>query len=136
MRKGFDTLCGVVRSQMGRDPLSGEVFIFINRQGNTVKLLHWERGGLVLYHKRLELGCIERPVYDPGQKSFAMKWSTLVMMIEGISVKNIVRRKRFGDGSIILKRPSKIGAFEVGYGTAFIDKLQSGYSGYKKRYSA
>jgi hypothetical protein len=99
MRKGFDTLCGVVRSQMGRDPLSGEVFIFINRQGNTVKLLHWERGGLVLYHKRLELGCIERPVYDPGQKSLSMKWSTLVMMIEGISVKNIVRRKRFGDGS-------------------------------------
>lgn len=99
MRKGFDTLCGVVRSRMGRDPLSGEVFIFINRQGNTVKLLHWERGGLVLYHKRLESGCIERPVYDPGQKSLSMKWSTLVMMIEGISVKNMILRKRFGDGS-------------------------------------
>jgi transposase len=95
MRKGFDTLCGVVRSQMGRDPLSGEVFIFLNRPCSTVKLLHWETGGLVLYHKRLESGCFERPVYDEKQNSFSMKWSELVMMIEGLSMKNIRQRKRF-----------------------------------------
>ena len=95
MRKGFNTLCGVVRSQMGRDPLSGEVFIFINRPRSTIKLLHWESGGLVLYHKRLEAGGFERPVYDEKQNSFHMKWSELVMMIEGLSMKNIVQRKRF-----------------------------------------
>lgn len=99
MRKGFDTLCGVVRSQIGRDPLSGEVFIFMNRQRNTIKLLHWERGGLVIYHKRLETGCFERPVYDEGQKSFRMKWSGLVMMVEGLSMENVLQRKRF-EGSI------------------------------------
>jgi transposase len=97
MRKGFDTLCGVVRSQMGRDPLSGEVFIFINRQRCRIKLLHWESGGLVLYHKRLESGCFERPLYDGKQNSFKMKWPELVMMIEGISMKNMVQRKRFND---------------------------------------
>ena len=95
MRKGFDTLCGVVRSQMGRNPLSGEVFIFVNRPRNTIKLLHWERGGLVLYQKRLETGGFERPTYDEKQKSFQMKWSELVMMVEGLSMKNIVQRKRF-----------------------------------------
>jgi hypothetical protein len=42
MRKGFDTLCGVVRLHMGRDPLSGEVFILINGTRTTVKMLHWE----------------------------------------------------------------------------------------------
>jgi len=100
MRKGFDTLCGVVRSQMGRNPLSGEVFIFLNRHRSTVKLLHWERGGLVLYHKRLESGCFEHPLYDEKQNSFQMKWSELVMMVEGLSMKNVVQRKRFDNPSL------------------------------------
>lgn len=95
MRKGFDALSGVVRSQMGRDPLSGEVFIFVNRSRNTVKMLHWERGGLVIYHKRLESGQFERPFFDERQHAFKMRWSELVMMIEGVSMKNIVQRKRF-----------------------------------------
>lgn len=95
MRKGFDALSGVVRSRMGRDPLSGEVFIFVNRSRNTVKMLHWERGGLVIYHKRLESGQFERPFFDERQHAFKMRWSELVMMIEGVSMKNIVQRKRF-----------------------------------------
>lgn len=112
MRKGFDTLCGVVRSQMGRNPLSGEVFIFLNRHRSTVKLLHWERGGLVLYHKRLESGCFERPLYDEKQNSFQMKWSELVMMVEGLSMKNIVQRKRFdpSPGKSKMKREAGTGA--------------------------
>jgi len=95
MRKGFDSLSGVVRSQMGRDPLSGEVFIFVNRGRTTVKLLHWEHGGLVVYHKRLESGQFERPVYNDKQNAFQMRWSELVMMIEGVSMKNMVQNKRF-----------------------------------------
>lgn len=95
MRKGFDALSGVVRSQMGRDPLSGEVFIFVNRSRNTVKMLHWEHGGLVIYHKRLETGRFERPFFDEKQNAFQMRWSELVMMIEGVSMKNIIQRKRF-----------------------------------------
>jgi len=95
MRKGFNSLCGVVRSQMGRDPLSGEVFIFINRKRQTVKLLHWERGGLVSFHKRLESGCFERPRYDEQQRAFRMNWPELVMMIEGVSLQQRVHRKRF-----------------------------------------
>ena len=112
MRKGFDTLCGVVRSQMGRNPLSGEVFIFVNRQHSTVKLLHWERDGLVLYHKRLEKGSFEKPRFDEKLSSFQMKWSELVMMIQGLSMKNIVQRKRFDFSSDKnrMKRDAGIGA--------------------------
>jgi transposase len=95
MRKGFDALSGVVRSRMGRDPLSGEVSIFVNRGRNTVKILHWERGGLVIYHKRLESGQFERPYYDQKQNAFQMRWSQLVMMIEGVSMKGTVQHKRF-----------------------------------------
>jgi hypothetical protein len=95
MRKGFDTLCGVVRSEMGRDPLNGEVYIFMNRPRTTIKLLHWERGGLVLYHKRLEQGRFTMPRFDPKMQSYALRWTDLVMMIEGISLEKVHYGKRY-----------------------------------------
>ncbi len=95
MRKGFDALCGVVRSQMGRDPLSGEVFIFLNRSRTTIKLLHWERGGFVLYHKRLERGCFSLPVFDKNSRSYVLRWADLVLMVEGISLEKVRYQKRF-----------------------------------------
>lgn len=95
MRKGFDSLCGVVRSQMGRDPLSGEVFVFINRPRTTIKLLHWERGGLVIYHKRLEEGRFTMPRYDATSGSYSLQWTELVMMVEGISLGDVRYRKRY-----------------------------------------
>jgi transposase len=95
MRKGFDALCGVVRGQMHRNPLSGEVFIFMNRPRNTVKILRWESGGLVIYHKRLEQGRFEEPVYNNHDKSYHLQWTELVMIIQGISMQNRVQRKRY-----------------------------------------
>ena len=95
MRKGFDALCGVVRSEMLRNPLSGEVYIFMNRARSTVKILRWESGGFVVYHKRLEAGRFEEPVYRDSDKSYHLKWAELVMMIQGISMQNRVQRKRY-----------------------------------------
>ena len=95
VRKVFDTLSGEVKNCMKRDPLSGEVFIFINKSRNTIKLLHWERGGLVLYHKRMEAGTIELPKYDKTTSSYKLTWSDLHLMIEGIKTTGINRKKRF-----------------------------------------
>jgi transposase len=95
MRKGFDALCGVVRSDIGRDPLSGEVFIFLNRSRTTIKLLHWERGGLVLYHKRLEQGRFTLPAFDTKTMSYSLRWADLVLMVEGISLDRIYYGKRY-----------------------------------------
>ena len=53
-RKSFDTLCEVVRVALGRDPLSGDMFVFRNRQANRVKVLFFDRNGLVIYAKNLE----------------------------------------------------------------------------------
>ena len=61
MRKSFDALCGIVRYELKRDPLNGEVFVFLNRCRTHLKLLHWENGGLVLYYKRLEKGTFAPP---------------------------------------------------------------------------
>lgn len=95
MRKSFDGLCGIIRNQLGQNPMSGSVYIFINRSRDKIKLLHWEQAGFVLYYKRLESGTIEIPTITPGQKSLTIEWSVLVMMVAGISYKNIKKRKRY-----------------------------------------
>ena len=84
MRKGMNSLCGVVQNLMGYDLRMGDVFIFINRNRTTMKLLHAEDGGLVLYMKRLEEGTFRIPAYDEKSRSYPMQWRDLVMMVEGI----------------------------------------------------
>ena len=56
MRKSFDGLSGLIRTGLNRDPLSGDVFVFINRRRTHIKLLVWDRNGFVLFYKRLERG--------------------------------------------------------------------------------
>lgn len=94
MRKGMNSLCGVVQNQLGYDVRMGDVFIFISRSRTTIKLLHAEDGGLVLYMKRLEEGTFRLPAYDPESRSFPMEWRDLVMMVEGIRENPDSRLKR------------------------------------------
>jgi transposase len=95
MRKSFDGICGLVQGQLKRNPMSGEVFIFINRRLDRVKLLRWKSGGFILYYKRLESGTLELPTCEKGAISCEMQWSDLMMMIEGISIRDVKKRKRF-----------------------------------------
>lgn len=92
MRKSFDGLCGIVGSELGRNPTSGEVFVFLNRKRTHIKLLHWEHGGFVLYYKRLESGTFPLP---KNRLSEGIGWSDLILMVEGIEVLKSNRRRRF-----------------------------------------
>lgn len=95
MRKGFDALCGEVRRSMGRDPLSGEVFIFYNSSRTRLKLLHWERGGFVIYHKRFEQGILSLPRFDVATGGYRVSWRELMLMVEGITLSSVRLKKRF-----------------------------------------
>ncbi len=95
MRKGFDGLCGLVHLELGRRPVTGEVFVFVNRQRDKIKLLHWELGGFVLYYKRLERGTFEVPKVKPGEKTCQITWSSLMLMIEGIMIEKSKQRRRY-----------------------------------------
>lgn len=95
MRKGFDALCGEVRRGMGRDPISGEVFIFYNSKRTRMKLLHWERGGFVIYHKRFERGILTLPRRDTRDGGYRVTWRELVLMVEGVELERIRPRKRY-----------------------------------------
>lgn len=92
MRKGFDGLCGIIQNELDTRPCNNEVFVFINKSRDKIKLLHWEPGGLVLYYKRLEKGRLEFP--KTKQKSHTLTWTDLMLIIEGISRENTKQKKR------------------------------------------
>ena len=93
MRKSFDALCGIIRNELRRDPLNGEVFIFLNRRRTHLKLLHWERGGLVLYFKRLEKGTFAPP--PSTGPAAAVTYAQLVLMAEGITIQKSTQKPRW-----------------------------------------
>ena len=95
MRVGVNVMCGKVR-QAGGDPTDGKVYVFVGKTRKVMKLLHWERGGYVMYYKRLETGRLS-PRLFPSDLHIGfreIRWDELVLFIEGISL-NARRRKRF-----------------------------------------
>ena len=95
MRKGFDGLSALVSGDLGGSPTDGTVYIFINRSRNRAKLLHWQGGGFVLYYKRLEQGSFELPAYDGAVSGLSLDYAQLVLLVDGVSITNIERRKRY-----------------------------------------
>lgn len=85
MRKSFHTLSGLVRNKIGGDPMNGDVYVFVNKRRNRIKLLHYETGGMVIYAKMLDRGTFGMPI--PGSKDVvtsSIKWEDLLKMVEGI----------------------------------------------------
>ena len=93
MRRAFDGLARMVREQMGGDPLSGHLFVFINRRGDRMKILWWDRDGYALYYKRLEQGTFALPPADPFHPSISR--TQLAMMLDGIELKSARNRRRY-----------------------------------------
>ena len=101
MRKGFDSLSGLVSTYMHCNALSGAVFIFFNKKRNQVKLLHWEGDGFALYYKRLEKGTYELPHTMDGQCSIQISSQQLQLILQGICLKHVRRRKRYQHQALI-----------------------------------
>ena len=53
MRRSFDGLALATREVLGEDPQSGAMFCFVNKRGNRMKVIWWERNGYCLLYKRL-----------------------------------------------------------------------------------
>jgi transposase len=101
MRKGFDGLQGIVREFLGQDPLSGHLFLFLNRRRDRIKLLWWDRDGLVIWYKRLEAGTFEQ--LDPstsagrnsGEAGTELSATELALLLTGVDLASARRRKRY-----------------------------------------
>lgn len=93
MRKGFNGLSGLVRTHFGHDLLSGDVFIFMNKRRDRIKLLVWDRNGFVVWYKVLERGTFELPAAE--QATLELSWTDLHLLLEGIEIKSAKRLKRY-----------------------------------------
>jgi transposase len=95
MRKGFDSLAALVRDYLKEDPLSGHLFLFVGRHKDRIKLLYWDKDGFALWYKRLEEGTFRLPAAKKFGASVELKASELAMLLAGIDLTSIKRRKRF-----------------------------------------
>jgi transposase len=91
MRCGIYSLAGLVANTLQQNPLSGDIFIFIGKRGNQIRLLQWDKDGYALYSKRLKMGTIERPADGKLQISV----QELRLILEGIRLASVQRRKRY-----------------------------------------
>ena len=89
LRKSFEGLSNEVRNVLASDPLSGHVFLFLNRTRTQVKMLMWTRGGFTIVHKRLEKGRFTFPAQvRAGVAQVEIDAHELAMLLEGLEVKS------------------------------------------------
>ena len=96
MRKGINGLCGMIREQLHFDPADGSLFLFVNRNRNRMKLLHFADGGFWLYYRVLEAGTFEKLAASDDGRHLQLDATELSMLLSGVSLAQAKkRRKRF-----------------------------------------
>ena len=93
MRKSFDGLVALTRRVLRQQPLSGDLFVFVNRTGSIAKILYWQRGGFCVWAKKLETGRFAR--WPSSQAAVQINDTQLMMWIDGIELSSVRQRKRF-----------------------------------------
>ena len=96
MSRSFDSLAALIRTELDRDIISGDVFIFLNKRQTHIKCLQWEGDGFGLYYKRLEEGTFEFPDTTTPENTHSIITSKqLTLILQGISLKKAHYRKRY-----------------------------------------
>jgi transposase len=94
LRKSFDGLTGLVQECFGQDPLTGHLFLFVNRRRDRIKILYFDRDGLAIWYKRLEAGSFEMPS-TAELDGVELQPAQLAMILSGIDLRSARQRKRF-----------------------------------------
>lgn len=95
MRKSFNGLCAIVQSEFKTDIRLGDLFLFLNRRNDRVKLMYWDRDGIAIWMKRLESGTFQRPMLKADQHQVEIDSTDLSLLLSGIDLKSAKRRKRY-----------------------------------------
>lgn len=96
LHRSFEGLSNEVRCVLVEDPLSGHLFVFLNRRRNQVKLILWTRGGFTIVHKKLERGTFAfARVYDAERRKLEIDVHELAMLLEGIEVQDARLKRRW-----------------------------------------
>ena len=87
MRRGHDGLCALVRGRFSLDPYCGQIFVFVGKRRDRIKALFWDRGGFVLFYKRLARGRFQVPRVAPGADHIMLDATELSMLLGGFDLK-------------------------------------------------
>lgn len=95
MRKQFNGLHAIVTHSLGQDVMAGDYFVFFNRRQHRCKILYWDRDGLVVWAKRLERGRFQIPAAEDDAIAVEIDGTTLYMILGGVDLQSVQRRKRY-----------------------------------------
>lgn len=95
MRRSYDGLMAIIQTEFARDIRLGDYFMFVNKRRDRIKIMWWDRDGLAIFMKRLEAGTVQKPIITSDAKSLIIDQAQLAMLLTGIDVSNIKRRKRY-----------------------------------------
>ena len=95
MRKSFDGLHAIIQSEFQRDVRLGDLFVFLNRRLDRMKLMAWDRDGLLIVYKRLEQGTFQRPTCAADANHVVIDATDLTLLLSGIELTSVKRRRRY-----------------------------------------
>jgi transposase len=106
MRRGHDGLAAIVQGQWKVDLYGGHLFVFLGRRADRCKILFWDRGGFVLYYKRLERGRFRLPRVPADATSVAIDATELAMLLDGIDVVAVKRPRKWEPTTAVAASPA------------------------------
>lgn len=95
LRKSYNGLSALVAGRFERDIFEGDLFLFLNRRGNQVRILYWDGDGYAIWMKRLESGTFRRTTAKDGKRLVEVDVARLTLLLEGIDVLDATPRKRY-----------------------------------------
>ena len=101
MLKSFNALAALVKYKMQTEVMTGDVFVFISKRRNAIKLLRWEGDGFAIFYKRLEKGTFELPEYDGSSNCMLITDNELSFMLKGIALKRVKYRPRYSQNDAV-----------------------------------
>ena len=107
MRRSFNGLMAIVQTEFDRDIRQGDVFLFINKRRDRIKILWWDGDGLAIFMKRLEQGTYQRPPAGTDNHYVRMDRTELSLLLSGIELTSVKRRKRYVTSSALNSSASK-----------------------------
>ena len=95
MRKSFHGLAAIVKYNLQCDVLNGDIYIFISKRRNAIKLLRFEPDGFAIFYKRLEKGTFEIPSHDSKSGAMIITDNELIFILKGVALKRVKYRPRY-----------------------------------------
>ena len=97
MRKSFNGLVALTEAELKQDPLSGDLFVFVNRRRDRIKILYWGQTGFCIWYQQLQQGTYQLPSHDSLDELDALEVtrSQLSLILDGIDLSSVRQRRRF-----------------------------------------